>query len=414
MVIRTKKNMMLKNKSFHRLFCLALLFAGLPEYFLFAQPVHIDFEEALNIARINYIPLERDLLKIEQMDHLADVGILPQPTQLFLTGEEFDFEGQTGIQSLNVQQVLYLPKANKTQKAYYQQGGEVAQKQYELTDQLLVRSLKQAYLQLQYQTQELELIEAQIELFNNFLTITTMQLENGETGRLPQLAAQNRLGQALLQKERVTGNYQLALLKFNQWLGSDSLRYLPKDTLSGIEVVVPQSFASNHPSLQVLQAKQALAVANVEVQEAKLLPQINAGLRLQNAFGVFPLFGYQLGINVPIIRKPYKTRIEAAQLGVQIQQSEWAAAAQTNQRTVQSLQTQMQQQLSMLQYLEQTLFPLLKTQSQINEQAYAEGMIGYLEYLDVLEQIVDAKRQRLALLYQCNVLQAELDYWLGN
>ena len=48
-------------------------------------------------------------------------------------------------------------------------------------------------------------------------------METGETGRIPQLAARSRLGQAQLEQEHAIEKYQIALTLFNQWLQSDTL-----------------------------------------------------------------------------------------------------------------------------------------------------------------------------------------------
>ena len=373
----------------------------------------ISLEEALRIARDSYAGLERDRLSVEQQTRLSGAGLLTQPTQLFFSGEEFNFGGQSGVQSINVQQNFYLPKAHKAQRAYYQQGTRVAEKQLELTEQELERQVTQAYLRLQYAKQEQTLAVENLELYQNFLEVTTGQLESGETGRIPQLAARSRLGQAQLEREHVQEKYQIARSLFNQWLGSDSTYEvngeLPLATIPAVDTAL-----QNNPHLQLVQARQELALAKVETQKAQLLPQINSGLRLQNAFGTFPLFGYQAGVNVPLFRKSYKTQIEAAQVAVKVEEAALRTEQQKLERTISELRYRLEHQLHILEYLEEDLSPIVNEQSEINLAAYREGEVGYLEYLDGLEQVVRVKQQYLDALYEYNALRVELDYWLGN
>ena len=70
------------------------------------QSTGISLEEAIRIARENYAGLERDRLTVEQQQALAGSGLLTQPTQLFFSGEEFDFNGQSGVQFVAVRQVV--------------------------------------------------------------------------------------------------------------------------------------------------------------------------------------------------------------------------------------------------------------------------------------------------------------------
>ena len=114
------------------------------------QSKTIDLEEALSIARKNYAGLERDRLAVDQQNKLAETRLPFQPTQLFLSGEEFGTNNQSGIHSINIQQNFYLPKASKVQQAFYRQGATVAEKQLALTEHELKRQVEQAYYQLLY------------------------------------------------------------------------------------------------------------------------------------------------------------------------------------------------------------------------------------------------------------------------
>jgi cobalt-zinc-cadmium resistance protein CzcA len=157
-----------------------------------------------------------------------------------------------------------------------------------------------------------------------------------------------------------------------------------------------------------------LALAKVETKKAQLLPQINSGLRLQTAFGTFPLFGYQVGVNVPLFRRSYKAQIDAAKVGVMVQEAALRTEQQELRRTISELRYHLEHQLHILEYLEEDLSPIVQEQSEVNLPAYREGEIGYLEYLDGLEQVIRVKQQYLDALFQFNSLRIELDYWLGN
>lgn len=373
----------------------------------------ISLQEALLIARKNYTGLERDRLSIDQQYKLAEAGLPQQRTQLFLSGEEFDFNNQSGIHSLNLQQNFNLPKAAKVQRAFYEKGAALAEKQLALTDQQLKRQVEQTYYQLLYAKQEQKLVAESLELYNNFLSVTTTQLESGETGKMPQLAARSRLGQARLEQEHTIEKHQIALTLFNQWLRSDTL-YDVRGELSISSGLLTDSILLSNPHLQIIQAQRELAIAKVEREKAQLFPQINSGLKLQTASGNFPLFGYQIGVNVPLFRKAYQRRIEAAEIGVKVQEAVLITEQQRLERTISELRYRLEHQLHILEYLQQDLIPIVNEQSEVNLKAYNEGEIGYLEYLDGLEQVIKVRKQYLTALYKFNAFRVELDYWLGR
>lgn len=377
------------------------------------QTKPISLEEALSIARINYAGLERDRLSIDQQNKLADAGLPMQPTQLYFSGEEFGVNNQTGIHSINIQQIFYLPKVAKAQQAFYKRGASVAEKQLALTDHDLKRQVEQAYYRLLYTKEEQKLIAEILHLYDNFLSVATTQLVSGETGRIPQLAARSRLGQAQLDQEHAQEEYQIALSLFNQWLQSDTL-YEVQGDLSFEATFIPDSIIANNPHLEVMEAQRDLAFAKIESEKVQLLPQINSGFKLQTMSGNFPLFGYQLGVNIPLFKKAYQGRIEAAEVGVKVQEADLKNKEQELERTISELRYRLEHQIHILEYLQQDLTPIVNEQSDVNLQAYGEGEIGYLEYLDGLEQEVNVKQQYLSALYKFNALRIELDYWLGK
>ncbi len=378
------------------------------------QTKSIDLEEALTIARENYAGLERDRLAVDQQHRLAETRLPFQPTQLYFSGEEFGANNQTGIHSFNVQQNFYLPKASRVQQAFYQQGAVVAEKQLALTDHELKREVELVYYQLLYAKQEQDLVAENVALYRNFLAVTTKQLESGETGRIPQLSARSHLGQSLLEQEHAAEAYQIALTLFNQWLQSDTFYEAQGELLPPAPSILADTTLQNNPHLLVIQAQQDLASAKVATESAQLLPQINSGFKLQTQSGNFPLFGYQIGVNVPLFQKAYQGRIEAAEVGVKVQEAALKAKEQELTRMVSELQYRLQHQQHILEYLTENLTPIVKEQREVNLKAYQEGEISYLEYLDGLEQVVKVKQQYLTALYKFHALQVELDYWLGN
>lgn len=377
------------------------------------QSKSISLEEALSIARQNYAGLVRDKLAVDQQNKLAEAGLLPQPTQLYLSGEEFGVNHQSGIHSINIQQNFYLPETAKAHRSFYRQGASLAEKRLALTEHELKRQVEQTYYQLLYAKQEQELVAENVDLYNNFLSVTTAQLETGETGRIPQLAARSRLGQAQLEQEHALEKYQIALALFNQWMQSDTVYDVAGELPFG-SGFSSDATLQNNPHLQVIEAQRQLASANVETEKAQLLPQINSGFKLQTASGNFPLFGFQLGVNVPLFKKAYRGRIEAAEVGVKVQEAEFKTKEQELERTISELTYRLKHQQHILEYLQQNLTPIVNEQSEVNQSAYGEGEISYLEYLDGLEQVVKVKQQYLAALYNFSALRIELDYWVGK
>ena len=393
-----------------------ILLAGLICVFAISsngQSVSISLTEALTIARKNYAGLARDKLAVNQQSILAQAGLPKQPTQLFISGEEFGANNQMGIHSFNIQQNFYLPRVARAQQEFYNRGAMIAERQLALTDQDLKRQVETSYYQLLFAKHEQELIAENLSLYNDFLTVTTTQLESGETGRIPQMAAISRLGQAQLEYEHASEKHQVALTIFNHWLKSDTT-FDVQGELTYDDLILLDSTIINNPHLLIIEAGRDLAIAKIESEKVQLLPQINSGVKLQTASGNFPLFGYQIGANVPLFKKSYRGRIEAAEIEVQIYEADLRNTEQELQRDVIKISQMLKHQVHILQKLEQSLIPLVLEQTDLNFKAYREGEIGYLGYLDSLEQTIHVKQKYMIALYDFNLLRIELDYLLGK
>lgn len=373
----------------------------------------IDLDEAIEMARENYAGLERDRLSVSKYERLASTGVPVQPTQLFVSGEEFGPDGQTGVHSLNVQQNFYLPGVSRANRQFYKQGMVLAEKRMQITDLELKRQVKRAFYDVLYATETRSLADDILNLYVDFLAVTTMQLEAGEKGRLPQMAARARMEQARIQQEESDNYYDIALSSFNLWLQSDSL-YAAQGEFFKVGSWSADTAGIIIPQLEVISAKRDMATANIERQHSQLLPQINSGLRLQNAFGEFPLFGYQFGVNLPLFRKAYRSRIEAAEIDQLVQEASLRTEEQKVQQKLNELEQRITHQGVIVEQLASVLIPLVEEQSAISLQAYREGEMGYVEYLDTLEQVTKIRQQYLEAQYEWHLLMVQWEYWTGQ
>ena len=397
----------------HKKTCCLLLFLLAVSKWCLAQDQTISLSEAINIAKENYAGLERDRLNVAQYQQLANAGLRSLPSQIFISGEEFGATTQSGIHSLNLQQSFYSRKASSVQKSYYKKAAVVAKRQLDLTERELEWQVEKAYYSLQYAKQKRVLVMEHASLFSNFLSVATAQLEIGESGKIPQLAAQVGLGQAQLREEHAREQYNIAFTLFNQWLNSEDQFDIEGELTKG-EVDALEHISSNNPSLQILEAQKDKAISAVEVEKSKLFPQINTGARLQNVNGDFPAFGYQVGVNIPLFKKSYKNRIEAAKVAVKMQEANLLAEQQNLTRVISELQFRLEHQEHILEYLNENLRPIVEERSEVNLKAYRKGEINYLEYLNSLEQVVSVKEQYLEALYEFKLLQIEINYWMGR
>jgi cobalt-zinc-cadmium resistance protein CzcA len=390
--------------------CLFFLFISI--HLVKGQEISISLEDAISVAQKNNIGLERDKLVSEQRNLLAEAGLMKQASKIYISGEEFDFN-ESGIHSLNIEQNFYLPATAKAHRNYYQSEAVLAGKKLEISEQELKWEVSKAFYVLLYLAKQEEFLDESVHFYEDFLSKTRAKIEAGESGKIPELAANAKLGQARLELEHNEEQYQVALSLFNSWLQSDTL-FEASGSLEYFPELPSESISNSNIHLQLKQAGIEVAAAEVNRKESLLLPEISSGLKLQTIAGKLPYFGYQIGLNIPLFKKAYRGHIQAAKVGLMVEESDMKATKLRIDRTLSELQFRLEHQIHIIEYLEEELAPIVQERHDINQKAYEAGEIGYLESLDGLEELLKVKLQQLDALFKFNLLRKELAYWLGN
>lgn len=400
----------MKNYHISVWFCVFFLLQGLSTS---GQSVTISLEEAIQRVMKNYPAIRQKALEVEKYNTLSEGGLPTQPTQIFFTGEEFGPNNGSGVQSFNIQQNFYLPKASRATSHWYTSQSALATKEMALTKAGLTRELALSYLEAVIASKRKVVAQENINLYREFNEIAAVLSKEGETGKIPVVAAVSRLSRAALEKQEAQSAYYIATRHFNHWLLSDTL-FTVSDTLEKVDTILFTQAEDANPHLEVIRAGEAVADSKIAVAEAQLLPQINSGIRLQSAFGTFPLFGYQAGINIPLFKKGYQKQIDAAKVEVAQQKATLETKELKLERTLSDIIYRLNAQVKNLRFMEEELLPLLEEQNALNKLAYKEGEISYLEYLDGLEQQISIKKEILEATYTTHYLKIELAYWQGR
>jgi len=186
--------------------------------------------------------------------------------------------------------------------------------------------------------------------------------------------------------------------------------------------LIKQNPAFLHAAQQI-----EIAKSGKNLERAMLLPDFTAGYFVQsltgnqdvsgqniNYNGVPRFQGFRAGISIPVFAKNYKSRIQAAETNIQLQQKN-VDYMQTQ------LQSQYQQQLTQL-FTYQSLIDYYKTSALPNAQTislnaakgYASGEISYVEYLQANQTALDIETNYLRAIADFNQAYAGLQYLLNQ
>jgi cobalt-zinc-cadmium resistance protein CzcA len=185
-----------------------------------------------------------------------------------------------------------------------------------------------------------------------------------------------------------------------------------------------------NPNLRLIKQQIEVNQKAKEVEQARLLPDIQVGYFNQSLIGNYSNFskdgvssfygpgqrfqGFMVGLAIPIWARPQVARIKTAELGKQIAQSN-AELYQKN-LSGQYLQTvqQYEKYKRSLDYYEQNALPQANLILDQAQKSYKAGAIGYLEYFQALNRALTIKNTYLDNLNLFNQAVLNIEFLIGN
>lgn len=370
----------------------------------------ISVEQAIDIATEQDPALILADLRVSQSEELSSGGVPTQAAQIFFSGDEFNFDGISGIQSLNIQQSFNLPKVSRTHQDYNKAKANRYEHQKLLTKKDIIRNVESAYYTLAIAKLELTLRQEVQTAYSEFLARSKEAYVGGESNKVALLTANNLLKKANLNIVHANHEIEVAREVFNIWLGNTGNYDVESISNEDVENWNQEDTQLN-PHLGIYQYDKELVERKIEMQKSKLLPQINTGLRLQSLNGDLLYFGYQLGVNIPILRGGYNKQIEATRIGIDILESERIVKEREINIKTTKLRGHLDHVKEKINAYDTDLLPSIKEQFKLLKEAYQAGEGSYIEYMMSLENYNDLQIEKINLFEDLHKTLIELKYW---
>ena len=292
--------------------------------------------------------------------------------------------------------------------------------------------VRSAYYDLSYLHQRDALFRQQDTLLTEFVQAATIRLRVGETSNLEKATAESELATQRARRLENEANLTAARTRLQTLLYRPEpidagQQPLPKLTLTLPSDSGATDALARNPLLKQLAQQIRVAEQARLVEQARLRPDFLVGLFSQTLIGPQLIDGQeiyygaghrftggQIGVVLPLLGKAQKARINAAQIGEQVAQTELQSGQfSLNQQLTQAVR-QYGQYREALAYYEQTGL----TQAQVIQtnarRAFRAGEIGYVEFSLALQQALTIRFTYLDLLNQYNQSVLYGQYLVGQ
>lgn len=374
------------------------------------QYTPITIDKAIEIALQQDPSILLADLKVSQNDKLSLAGVPNQPAQIFLSGDEFNFDGISGVQSLNIQQTFNMPKVSHSYKNYYKAQMEKSRHLKFLTTKDIIRNVELAYFRLVITKKELALSNETEDIYNDFYNRSKEAYEGGESKKAPMVSAHTLLKKSKLNIDHAFHEQEIAREIFNMWLGSESSYDAVTMDDPKLQDVNSEEGTTN-PHLSIYQYERKIIHQNIEMQKSKLLPKLNTGIKLQSVNGDLLYFGYQIGLNVPLFRGAYNRQIEAAKVSLEIVDAERMIKERGINRKTLKLNGHLKHLIDKIQFYDTELLPSINEQMILMKEAYQSGEGSYVAYRMSIERFNNLMLERIKMIEEVYINSIELKYW---
>lgn len=371
---------LLSNRNYYMLryfvFLLSFLF-----YFRSNGQRLITQDEAVQAATGNQRNLRAANLSAQQQVQLLNSAVQLQSPQLFV--EASPYEGTV----VGAQQTLSLPSVYQNRKSLQAQRLKLAQLQLLGSGYELKRDVRLSYLQLQYLRERERILQYQDSIYSAIKAASKRFFEAGQINKLEELQAtsqadkvKNDLFRLLVE---IRGEEQIFVF-YTNIKGSFAV-----EALQNYNVIPLQDTTISNIQLQVLQQQIDVSQRALAVEKAELLPQFQGGVLFPTTTDYERPVGYQLGVTIPIWRKQNRSRIQAAQTGIEIARAQQELEQQKLNAQYRQALFNLQKEGQSLAYFNNTALPQARAIIETSQRLFSGGELNYIESLRNLQTAFD-------------------------
>ncbi|MBI1185704.1 CusA/CzcA family heavy metal efflux RND transporter [bacterium] len=331
----------------------------------------------------------------------------------------------------NVTQNLAFPTVYSNLENLAKAQTEASEWQKAATQNELIYQAKNLWYQLCFAQNRKLILEKQDSIYALFAERAALRYQTGETNLLEKSTAEAKMAQVEMQLLQNKKDIDIIITQIQFLLNLKEMPIIETGKMQAAQLPAADTTQVVQTNPLMGLARQQIDIANHEITKERnqLLPEIMIGYFNQSLNGPGQLrdgtpmvfnssnrfTGVQFGLAIPVFGAAQQNHaIEAAALKKQADEASYVAGKNALLSKAQTLVLQCEKQQITLNYYQQYALAQAKLQMKQSEKGYAAGEIGYVEYIQGIEQALATQLNYLNELLQLNLNIAELEYLMGD
>lgn len=364
-------------------------------------------DEAVALATNNQRNLKAANLSLQQQQQLLRGSTALESPQLQYQLSPYDEGGQVGVQ-----QNVSFPSVYRNRKALQNERIRLAQLQLQGSQYELKREVRLSFLQLQFLAEGLRLLTYQDSIYTAIKTSSKRFFEAGQINKLEELQATTQADAVRNDLIRSKADLEAEKQIFRFYTGyTDSLITAPIEIY--VFVATTDTLISNVQQ-QLLRQQIILNQRELALAKSSLLPEVQAGVYVPTISQYQRPLGYQIGVSIPIWRKQNRSRVAAAQTGIDIATAQQELEQQRLTAQYRQAASNYEREVQSLAYFNNTALPQARAIIETSQRLFRGGELNYIESLRNLQTAFDIFFNHLDTHRAYNEAVIQLNYLNGT
>ncbi|MEQ8925635.1 MAG: efflux RND transporter permease subunit, partial [Fulvivirga sp.] len=379
-----------------------------------AQQKTYSLEETIQLAKKHNAGAQGASLLVDEQKALEKTAFEIDKTDAYYSYDENNIapNGEP-LRVWGVQQSLVFPTVFSNRLKLNKARTNLEQQQYSLELYKLEEDVSRSYLKVVYFTNLLDEYRVLDSIYSEFRKAAEKKYELGETNALESLTAQSKQHQVNLKlnetKQQIKGAYEslYAQVQIDEafLVADNSLQKLPLDLIDSI----------NNPQLILYNQREKVIDQEIKWQQAGFLPDLNVEyFRGTNSAPMSEIYsGFQVGIGIPLFYSAQKARVTQSKIRSEIISKERENLNIQLTAKKKRLLTELESDVKSLEYYENTGRELAESLMKTADVSYQKGEIDYLQYIQILERVIEIRTGRIDALLSYNLTILSINYLMN-
>ncbi|HIP27474.1 MAG TPA: CusA/CzcA family heavy metal efflux RND transporter, partial [Flavobacteriaceae bacterium] len=220
--------------------------------------------------------------------------------------------------TFEISQNLSFPSVYKADKQFRKSKIGLTESNYNIQKKELDKQLTLAFYTYQYAKEKVKVYRYLDSLYNDFSHKANRKFELGATNYLEKITAKSKYKQVKLKYQQAQNAVKDALLQLQSFVQNDdfTIANIPFDKLN-----FSKNDITNNVGFTYFEAQNKMLLAAQKVAKKALLPNFNLGYSYGiNSFLDGNANGFNIGLNIPVLRSAKKSKIKTLKIEEQITQ----------------------------------------------------------------------------------------------